>query len=323
MSLTNPWYNVHMNDNVQSGDEEDIGGEGAGSTTTSSILRGGMAKRTMTIFTSQQSLMERRQRSRGTVSLKQHEQCYLVGNASLSLPEKDWEHYPGTNKSSIIGPLELTKLKNDWQETMAVKKEIYGASRLEVGGQAGPRGHERRDENDTERVFHWGMPRNFFKAVFKGLFAKSCMDLTPGNGAAAEAALEVRVSYFGVCLTEKHRELLVARMELFVLSCMMTEGSPLFISKCAADLANIPAPKLLPGPADQTATGKTKAKTVCGVEPQPKKQKTLNVKKQKPGKKVQSKKSAKARSKPKDDEEDNISSIGDDESQFDLSSDTV
>eukprot|EP00975_Prorocentrum_lima_P055778 11693274-Prorocentrum_lima.AAC.1 len=105
-----------------------------------------------------------------------------------------------------------------------------------------------RHDTDKEPVFHATLPRSFYMALINGYLLKTIVDLSPGNGALAEAALlkrcgHAKVGYFGICLSEAHMNSLRERLELFVLKEMTTEGSQLYVARCAEALA--PEPQLL------------------------------------------------------------------------------
>ena len=98
-----------------------------------------------------------------------------------------------------------------------------------------------RKDTDKEPVCFGTLPIKFYTAVLNGYMIKTVIDLTVGTGAFAQACLlkrcgHAKVSYFGICLSEAHMNAVRERLVHFVLKQMMTEGSPLYIAKCAEAL---------------------------------------------------------------------------------------
>ena len=98
-----------------------------------------------------------------------------------------------------------------------------------------------RKDTDKEPVYFGTLPVQFYLAILTGYLIKTVIDLTVGTGALAQACLlkrcgHAKVSYFGICLSEAHMLAVRERLVYFVLKQMMTEGSPLYISKCAEAL---------------------------------------------------------------------------------------
>ena len=103
-----------------------------------------------------------------------------------------------------------------------------------------------RKDTDQEPVFFSTLPRTFYSALLNGYTVKTVLDLTPGNGAFAEACLvkrcgHVKVGYFGVCMTETHMNAIRERLEFFVLKQMMMEGTLLYVPRCVEVLQPKPA----------------------------------------------------------------------------------
>ena len=95
-----------------------------------------------------------------------------------------------------------------------------------------------RKDTDKEPVCYGTLPIQFYLAILTGYMIKTVIDLTVGTGAFAQACLlkrcgHAKVSYFGICLSETHMNAIRERLVYFVLKQMMTEGSPLYVAKCA------------------------------------------------------------------------------------------
>ena len=98
-----------------------------------------------------------------------------------------------------------------------------------------------RKDTDKEPVYYGTLPIQFYLAILTGYLIKTVIDLTVGTGALAQACLlkrcgHAKVSYFGICLSEAHMLAVRERLVYFVLKQMMTEGSPLYVAKCAETL---------------------------------------------------------------------------------------
>ena len=83
------------------------------------------------------SVAARRKVVRGTLSLKQMEGANILSHNKISLPEKGWGHYPGTNQGDtllgvVLPPYDSTEV---WKLTWKQKKALYGKKHLiAVGG---------------------------------------------------------------------------------------------------------------------------------------------------------------------------------------------
>jgi hypothetical protein len=66
--------------------------------------------------------------------------------------------------------------------------------------------------------------------------ARGIVDFTPGDGTLAEAAIEAKILYLGLCHTESHCDLLCKHLTERVLHLMQREGSPLYNPLCVQEL---------------------------------------------------------------------------------------
>ena len=107
-------------------------------------------------------------------------------------------------------------------------------------------------------------------SLLSGYVVKTVLDLSPGAGNFAEACLLTRcghgkVFYFGLCLSEAHMNGLRERLEFFVLQQMMTEGSPLYVARCAeafkSQSPKPPSKEALPSKRDSQGKTRTKEST--------------------------------------------------------------
>ena len=77
------------------------------------------------IAITEESLRSRKLTVRGTASLKQVEAMHIITTASLCLPERSSKHFDGqSNKGTLIGPVQMGKLEDEWQATVQQKREL-------------------------------------------------------------------------------------------------------------------------------------------------------------------------------------------------------
>jgi hypothetical protein len=183
----------------------------------------------------------------------QVEYMLVVTVDGLQIPERKREFYAGTNRGNVISPVILRPLNEGWSATFREKKEIYGKHRRAVGGTNAIDGVDGdvaassarpptvdglatgnvRPEEAEEPVFYKVLPPTFYRCLFSSMCAKGVVDCTAGDGSAALSAVEKKIPYFGVCLTEKHARGLLSFLVTSVLEKFLDEKSPLFQAKFA------------------------------------------------------------------------------------------
>ena len=84
------------------------------------------------------------------------------------------------------------------------KKAIWGPHRLSVGGATPDDASTNATAETLEPVCFHGLPATFYKDVFEAHSVSGICDLTVGGATATEAALALKLPYFGVCPTELH-----------------------------------------------------------------------------------------------------------------------
>ena len=72
------------------------------------------------------------------------------------------------------------------------------------------------------------MPEELFEDLFRMTQAVAVIDLTAGDGAAALAAVRLRLKYFGLCLTPCHKEHLATRIKHRLINAVATEGDSFY-----------------------------------------------------------------------------------------------
>jgi len=61
-----------------------------------------------------------------------------------------------------------------------------------------------RKDTDVEPCFYHFLPKNLFDTILSSWSISAVLDLTPGQGELAKSAIEKRLPYYGVCLSERH-----------------------------------------------------------------------------------------------------------------------
>ena len=138
-----------------------------------------------------------------------------------------------------------------------LKRKVYGKNRVDVGGRADESdggeesNHEDEEAGDDdnnppcfidgvqqypqvrapkniEPVCYQSLPTEFFEEAFESYYVRELYDLTPGDGAAAKAALASRKSYVGVCHTTAHAEELYKMLTNYVTRNFDVQASPFY-----------------------------------------------------------------------------------------------
>ena len=227
-----------VDDNVDDDDDEE-GGHAAKSTVPSMLH----------LMISSESLLARKKQVRGnTLSLKQLESAHVVAHTKISLPERSWKFYPGTNQGDSCHWLELVNLpaldsELVWSLAWSDKKRLYGKKHLiAVGGRtegaAGSASAAKRTDATIEPVCFHAYPKEVYEALIIGFFMKIVFDLSPPDGMFAWACLLNRVAYIGITYTEAHSELLEQRLLNLMKIYMAVPSCPLYNPSYASAIGN-------------------------------------------------------------------------------------
>jgi hypothetical protein len=224
-----------VDDNVDDDDDEE-GGHAAKSTVPSMLH----------LMISSESLMARKKKVRGsTLSLKQLESAHVVAHTKISLPERSWKFYPGTNQGDSLLGVNLPALDSElvWSLAWSDKKRLYGKKHLiAVGGKtegaAGSAAMAKRTDATIEPVCFHPYPKEVYEALIIGFFMKIVFDLSPPDGMFAWACLLNRVAYIGITYTEAHSELLEQRLLDLMKIHMAVPSCPLYNPSYAAAIGN-------------------------------------------------------------------------------------
>ena len=222
----------------------------------------------------EESLAARKQRVRGTGTLKQLETCWVVTNKKLNLPPRPRKHFEGSSTGDLLSGVALPSLAAEWKVPWQVKKDILGKKNLVAVGGKTKYGSEEpkmsnRSNNGEEPLCYWSMPLNWYEELIHQYYGKLIIDLTPGDGRFAWASLLTRTGYVGICYTQEHVEALEKRIFELLEAEMIDSSSPLFnhaycvaVGKSAASAEGnaLPKPKPKPKPKDKSKPTKPKPK---------------------------------------------------------------
>jgi hypothetical protein len=164
----------------------------------------------------------------------------------------------------------LPEVSDLWQVLWPLKKEIYGKTGLiAVGGKCpgeedddpaedGPGEPEEteatqpaaaaapiatpRNAGTREPVSWHAMPVVFWQEILFDFKVGAVIDLTPGDGMLALAALQARLPYTGLTYTKKHADLLMHRLQMQVVGGATREGDAWYDPQLV-DALTKPAPK--------------------------------------------------------------------------------
>ncbi len=275
------------------------------------------------IALNEQGLRLRKRCVRNSRSLRQMYQMYCCTKDSLELPEKSRVLHLGTNYGNVLGPVMLDKLDDGWLMKASDKKTLYGPHRVPVGGPTkdsdADSGSEEEctrvvGDNDIDPVFHNYLPVSFYRELIHSFCLVGVYDQTPGPGCFAFAAIQAGIPYCGLCFTERHAELLYARLTDQVLAAFMEESHPLYNAGYVASLAFKTKKNEEEEEPEVGGPEGTKAKVKGKPKATPKKTKTTKAKAAKPKPKT-------VASKLADNDENESESADDDEEAEDLADD--
>eukprot|EP00959_Pyramimonas_sp_CCMP1952_P296695 6206996-Pyramimonas_sp.AAC.1 len=184
--------------------------------------------RKVTIVKDEKSVRDRKSLTRGAASVKQTMTMAVVSTTTLPLPERQSLHYAGTNRGTVIGPIKLRNLSEEWSATVGVKKELYGRKfRIPVGGK-GADGNVPRTDDTVEPVCWNAMPQEFFEELIHRYFIANVVDLTPGDFSFGEVCMDKRVNYAAVAWTVEHRQAGRDKLQMAAMKTMTTMDHPHF-----------------------------------------------------------------------------------------------
>ena len=191
----------------------------------------------------EQSVADNRDKQKAFGFFNQMSIAHVITKKNSIIPEKPRLHYNGTNRGNMIGLVAVQPSDEKWKLPFKEKREVFGSRRIAVGGPtvnmsaddtvAAERHkvlekNRPREDDDVEPRFYHSLPPSLFEEIAHSFGAESVIDLTPGDGALAMAALELGIPYFGFCLTDEHMSKLHDRLKALTLAAMKNEKSALF-----------------------------------------------------------------------------------------------
>ena len=203
--------------------------------------------RELHVFYQQKSLEARLEKVRGFMNLNQTEKIYMVTQKPLTLTERDRLHFDGTNRGNCLGPVAMQTFDDPsvWRLGSKLKKEVIGktGARILVGGGLSTLGLSPEDlkkiseapklQNQEEPVFYHASPPVIGEELMHSYELKAIFALTAGAGDMAMTCLRNRKPFFGICLSEAHKDALLARLEQQVWSAMQAPSDKLYESGLA------------------------------------------------------------------------------------------
>ena len=230
------------------------------------------------IVYSEDAVRERKEKTRGIASIAQLETIHFVSAAGLPSKPKDRLHYSGTTAGSLLVNVGMPIESSLWHESVAVKKQIFGDSRMAVGGgRPGDDGQPKaiRQSTDMEPVFYHSVIDNLISEIVHVASSRKpalVIDLTPGEGAAVRVCLENRIPIIAICHTDAHVKGLKSWSTNRIFHMMQDEGSSFYEVELGAALIDDLVDESVATPAKTTKPkqkAKAKCKSVKSAKPKP------------------------------------------------------
>ena len=201
----------------------------------------------------QSSLAARRKLCRSVGSLKQLVGMHLWTCNKLRLPERArCNGYEGSNLGDLISGVALPDIdrqtSSEWFLDVSEKKEAYGKDMVAVGGKTeGGDGTPLMSKDNFVPFSYWNLPPGVLECVCKGMYVRNIIDATPDVGHLSFVATLNGWMYLGICMTEKHKELLEKNTTKRILQAMRNKDGPLFNPRygnahSSADHADVDSP---------------------------------------------------------------------------------
>ena len=188
----------------------------------------------ITLFRDERSSCQRLGKVQGFATLNCVETLLVVQAEKSKLKKMPYEHFPHcSTHSNLLGPIKMPSFNQLWSLRWEFKMKLLGKKALQNnGGQEGdddseeldPKPNLKRTPESVEPVFYHGYPTVVYQDILEAHQVRYCIDLTPGDGAAALACYKLGIFYLGLTLTTTHTEQLAAKLEHEVLQCMTNEN---------------------------------------------------------------------------------------------------
>ena len=148
------------------------------------------------------------------------------------LPRRKRAHFSNTNYSDCLGPIvpDCWDDEDMWSLSRKEKKAVFGASRVQVGGNPAPGlpTVSKWKTQEKEPVFFHQKPWKLADELVYDYFGRAIVDFSPGSGSWALVAVQRRLPYVAVCSTAEHVSGLQQHLVATVGKHLKESGNPLF-----------------------------------------------------------------------------------------------
>jgi len=217
------------------------GGRGIMDRMTSYFISNTYVSKTIHLHLEPGSVTKRLEQVRGAAVHNTHETMNICASQwPKSLRSRSHRRYSGSTATHGLGPIVLPDVSSLWHVLRPVKEEMYGKRGLiPVGGRApGEDATESETEEPgtptpprpprsagTSELVAWhSMPELFWHEILCDFRVGAVIDLTPGDGPLAGAALHARIPYTGLVFTRRHADELLRRLQSLVIAGATLEG---------------------------------------------------------------------------------------------------
>lgn len=188
--------------------------------------------KTLKVLYNEESLRNRLSRNRSSHTISQMEYVHLLTGSAMRVAPKTRAIYEGTNQGELVGFVKAMAWDDDdscMRASPSQIKDIFGKIGTMLVGGANPDGSHKPDFNDgREPVFFHSHPYELDAEMSHSYPACAHIDLTCGMGNRALYCIVKKVPYFGLCVTDNHREAVIKRLETKVFKMMQEEGNALY-----------------------------------------------------------------------------------------------
>ena len=188
------------------------------------------------------SVTKRLEQVRGAAVHNTHETMNICASQwPKSLRSRSRRRYSGSTATHGLGPIVLPDVSSLWHVLRPVKEDMYGKRGLiPVGGRApGEDATESETEEPgtptpphpppsagtSEPVAWHSMPELFWHEILCDFRVGAVIDLTPGDGPLAGAALHARIPYTGLVFARRHADELLRRLQSLVIAGRPLKGT--------------------------------------------------------------------------------------------------
>ena len=187
-------------------------------------------KKDLHIIVNENSLKERRERTRGDAGRHQIQHAYLVTDVEIDLPEKPRKNYDGTNMGDAVGPVHLTSWNAGWRLAWKDKKLAYGKFRERIGGPTPglDKDEVRREDESVEPFSFHGLPFEFWDDFIHTYNIVGDIGMFTANCELALAFIANQKPFLGFTYNEDHTEMCYSHLREEIKKLMLDEKWPRF-----------------------------------------------------------------------------------------------